>query len=83
MVLKQILNASDAGTSRGFGRVVQKYGDYLATSANSTSAWNAPGKVYVFHFNGTSWVEEDSFCRILHLVPIILAYLSQWMRVFC
>lgn len=59
--LKQILNASDAGTSRGFGRVVQKYGDYLATSANSTSAWNAPGKVYVFHFNGTSWVEEDSF----------------------
>lgn len=57
------LSASDEATGAQFGRRVtmNAAGDRVfvsATSAQDTSMTKSIGKVYVYHYNGSAWIEE-------------------------
>ncbi len=61
-VEEQKLKASDAGGSDGFGNAVAVSGNLAVIGAqgeDTSAADNDRGAVYVFRFNGTSWVEEQ------------------------
>ena len=53
------LTASDAAAGANFGTAVALSGDRLFVGAQSADAATGPGSVYVFEYDGATWVEVD------------------------
>ena len=58
-LLEEKIYASDAQAGAGFGRTLVLEGSELHVGAFTSSSATEPGVVYVFRFDGTSWVEEQ------------------------
>ena len=60
-VEEQKLTASDAAEFDEFGSAVSVSGDtaFVGARSDDCAAGDRCGSVYVFHFNGASWVEEQ------------------------
>lgn len=59
-VEQQKLTASDAALSDAFGDAVSISGDYAIVGAQLHAArGTASGSAYIFHYNGTRWVEQQ------------------------
>ena len=57
---QQKLTASDAGVDDYFGCHVSISGNYAAVGAYGDSVYGTEsGSVYIFYFNGTTWVEQQ------------------------